>query len=307
MTAILQSSLKLVKDHLASIPEGKIPLIVILGPTASGKTSLSVQLAKQLNGAIISTDSRQVYRGMDIGTDKITQEEMAGIPHHLLDVAGPDQDFTLANFRELAEHEIDVIHKKGQIPFLAGGTALYIDAITKNYDMPCVPPNKKLREKYEKMAEKNGKQAVYDYLISIDPENAEKIHPNNLRYVIRAIEIFETTGKPKQNKVKEDRKYHVLKIGINRPRKQLYDRINARVLTQVDRGILAELHKLLENCPRNAPSMSSLGYKEYFPYIDGKISLEEAQETLQKNTRNYAKRQMTWFRKDNDINWLNAD
>lgn len=285
--------------------QSKIPLLVILGPTASGKTALSIEIAKKFNGEVISADSRQVYKKMDIGTDKITTKEMQGVKHHLLDVVEATEVFTLANYVDLAKKAIADIHNRGLLPILVGGTGLYIDALTQNYELPRIPPNRELREKYEKIAAKNGKEYLHQYLQKIDPQTAKKVHPNNLRYIIRAIEIYEFQKSPKiDKKIQDNSLYNVLKIGIFRPREELYSRINARVETQVERGILEELNSLLKNCPRNSNSMSSLGYKEYFPYLDGKSTLKECTEKLKQNTRNYAKRQLTWFRKDKEIHWL---
>lgn len=285
----------------------KIPLIVILGPTASGKTALSIELAGEFSGEIISADSRQVYRGMDIGTDKISLAEQKGIPHHLLDVADPRDNFTLADYLEHAQTAADDIVRRGKRLFLVGGTGLYLDALSRKYELPRIPPDPELRRAYEIMAERDGNAAVHTLLREKDPEAAAKVHPNNLRYVIRALELFRARNRPKLNKVSPDNPYLVLKIGIFRPRPELYRRINTRVETQVERGILTELQSLLALCPRNANSLTSLGYKEYFPYLDGKADLAACIDRLRQNTRNYAKRQLTWFRRDPEIIWLEAD
>lgn len=295
---------KLITQHLKACPPEKIPLIVVVGPTASGKTRLSICLSHKFNGEVISADSRQVYKKMDIGTDKISPIQMQGVPHHLLDVVEPHENFSLAQYVDVANHAVKEIYQRGKIPFLVGGTGLYINAITQNYDLPRIPPNIQLREKYETVAQKEGNNAVHDYLASIDPESAAKIHPNNLRYLIRAIEVYEALKQSKEKFTVKESSYHTLKLAINWPRELLYSRINKRVEEQVENGIITELKELLKICPREASSMSSLGYKEYFPYLDGEISLEEAVKQLQQNTRNYAKRQLTWFRKDPEIHWL---
>lgn len=285
----------------------KIPLIVILGPTASGKTALSIKLAGEFSGEIISADSRQVYRGMDIGTDKISSAEQKGIPHHLLDVADPRDNFTLADYLDHAQTAVADIFQRGRQVFLVGGTGLYLDALIRGYDLPRIPADPELRRSYETMAEREGNAAVHALLLQKDPEAAAKVHPNNLRYVIRTLEIFTVRNAPKIDKVYPDNPYRVLKIGISRPRDELYRRINRRAETQVERGILGELQSLLAFCPRNANAFTSLGYKEYFPYLDGKEDLAVCVTRLQQNTRNYAKRQLTWFRRDPEIIWLEAD
>lgn len=300
---ISEKAQKLISEFLA-VKSKKKPLIVILGPTASGKTALSIKLAEYFHGEVISADSRQVYRGMNIGTDKITDDEMRNIAHHLLDVVEPNENFTLANYMDLAKKAIFEIHFRGNLPMLVGGTGLYMDAVTNSYELPRIEPNPELRKKYGEMAAKKGNLAVHKFLSEIDPISAAKIHANNLRYVIRAIEIFAAQNSPKEDKRGRENSYRVLKIGISWPRDKLYERINGRIDTQVARGILSELDSLLKICPREANSMTSLGYKEYFAYLDGKADLASCVEKLKQNTRNYAKRQITWFRRDPEIIWL---
>lgn len=282
--------------------KGLPPLLVILGATASGKTDLSIKIAKKYDGEVISTDSRQIYKYMDIGTAKIMPEEMDGVPHYMLDVAEPDQEFTLADFVDQARKHIKDIHKMGKLPILIGGTGLYIRAICENYDIPRVPPNVKLREKLQKEIEKKGAEYVHDKLKKLDPKAAKKIHPNNHRYVIRAIEIAKS-GKKTQKKGKPE--YHILRLGIEWPREKLYERIDKRAGIQVENGLIEETKNLLDKgYDTSLSSMSSLGYPEMISYIKGERTLEEALSWLQKNTRNYAKRQITWFRKEPDVVWL---
>lgn len=282
--------------------KGLPPLLVILGATASGKTDLSIKIAKKYDGEVISTDSRQIYKYMDIGTAKISPEEMDGIPHYMLDVVEPDQEFTLADFVDQAKKHIKDIHQRGKLPILIGGTGLYIRAICENYDIPRVPPNEKLREKLKKEIEEKGGEYVYEKLQKLDPEAAKRIHPNNHRYVIRAIEISKS-GKKKQKK--GDPIYHVLRLGIEWPRERLYERIDKRSGIQIEKGLIEETKCLLDKgYDSSLPSMSSLGYPEMISYIKGERTLEEALSWLQKNTRNYAKRQITWFRKEPDVIWL---
>ncbi len=275
----------------------KNPLIVILGPTASGKTALSLKLAHEFNGEIISTDSRQIYKGMEISTDMILPIDRGKIPHHMLGITTPDKPLTLAEFKEIALKKISQIHKKKHIPILVGGTGLYISSIIEGYCVPKVPPNMKLRAKLEKEAREKGKEFVYKKLKKLDPQVAATIHPNNLRYVIRAIEINLSTGKNKIDQ-KSVSTFDIFMIGISWPREILYKRVEERVDHQVERGLIEEVGKLLKKgYKENLPAMSSLGVKEITPYIRGEISLDKCLEILKRNTRHYAKRQMTWFRR----------
>lgn len=280
------------------------PLLVLLGPTASGKTALSLEVAKKFNCEIISADSRQVYKYMDIGTDKILPTSRKGIPHYLIDVADPRERFTVADFKHLAEEKIEEILGRGKIPFIVGGTGLYIDVLTKNFSLP--PENKRLRAQLEKELKKYGKAALYKKLKKLDSKNAAKIHPNNARYVIRAIEIFMATKSPKNDKRAEP-KYEILQFGLNWPREKLFERIEMRVDAQLKKELIEETKLLLKmGYDKILPSMTSLGYKEIIKYLNGELTLEETAELLKKNTRNYAKRQITWFKRDKNIIWLDA-
>lgn len=292
------------------IKTSKKPLIVILGPTASGKTSLSLKIAKEFNGEIISTDSRQIYKGLEIGSEAIPEDQRQNIPHHMIGIVTPDKELTLAEYKDLAEEKIKEIRKKGKIPILAGGTGLYISAIIENYDVPRIPPDKKLREKLYKEAEKHGPEYVHKKLQKLDPKAAKKIHPNNLRYVIRAIEINMKSGKPKKDtrtKSKTDAAAPFL-IGINLPREILYERINKRADDQIERGVIDEVKTVIKKYgEKDLAAFSSIGLKEYIPYIKNEKTLEECKEILKKNTRNYAKRQMTWFRRYKNIEWITPE
>ena len=284
--------------------DGKNPLIVILGQTASGKTDLSISLAKKFNGEIISTDSRQVYKYMDIGTAKITNEEMQGIKHYLIDEVEPDQSFTLADFLQKARYAITRIQQKNKIPFLVGGTGLYISAVIENYKISNAKPDQKLRNKLEKELAEFGPEYLYKKLQKLDPKAAEKIHPNNIRYVIRALEINLSTNENKHDR-KGKSQFAVFKIGIDWPREILYKRINKRADIQLEKGLLKEVKGLLEKgYHEKLPSMASIGYQEMIPFLKGEMTLEEAKEILKKNTRNYAKRQITWFNRYKDINYV---
>lgn len=299
---------EIVENFLEKAKESdKPPLVVICGPTASGKTAFGINLAIRYNGEIVSADSRQIYKYMDIGTDKVSIEEQRRVPHHLIDVRNPDENYTLADYKREAEITIDSIINRGKIPFLVGGTGLYINAITDNYQMNSVPPDPKIRAELEDELERKGGEHLHKMLQELDPVAASKIHPNNHRYLIRALEINLSTNRNKEDKTAEP-KYAILKLAIEWDRDLLYSRINRRVEEQVGRGILNELKTLLnQGYNRDLPSMTGLGYKEFFPYIDGQMTLGEATEQLKQNTRNYAKRQLTWFRRDPEINWLTVE
>lgn len=294
------------------------PLIVILGPTASGKTDLSLKIAKFLKTEIISADSRQIYKGMEIATDIIPKDKRKNIPHHLLAITTIDKPLTLAEYKEKALKKIAQIHKKGKIPILAGGTGLYISSIIENYDIPKIPPDKKLREELLKEAKKKGQKFLHKKLAKLDPQAAKAIHPNNIRYVIRALEVANYRNnahlQAKQSKYKgrsENKflfprhpQFNILLFGIKIPREELYKRIEKRVDEQIKKGLVDEVKKLLKKYSENFPAMSSLGVKEIIPCIKGKMTLVQCVEILKKNTRRYAKRQMTWFRRYDNVQWL---
>lgn len=278
------------------------PLVVVLGPTAAGKTALSIKLAQEFSSEIISADSRQVYKYMDIGTDKIPVPLREGIPHYLLDIAEPSERFTVADFKKLAEEHIEAILARGNVPIIVGGTGLYIRAITENFSLP--PENPELRKKLHEELEKSGSAALHEKLAKLDPQSAAKIHPQNARYIIRALEIIMTTGKPK-NDARGRPRWRVLKIGLNPAREILFERIHRRVDEQFERGLIDETKKLLSmGYSKDLPSMTSLGYREAMEYIEGKLSLEDVKELLKRNTRNFAKRQMVWFKREKDVVWM---
>lgn len=290
--------------------KSKKPIIAVVGPTASGKTALSIEIAKKFNGEIISTDSRQVYKYMDIGTDKIPESKREGIRHHMIDICDPSYNFTLSEFKRLSIRAINEIHTRQKLPILAGGTGLYLNTIIENYEIPKVPPQFDLRQKLARYYEQYGAEALHDVLKEKDPASAESIHPNNVRYVIRAIEVAEARANgllPKQS-LKGEKLFSVFTIGIDWPRDILYERINRRVHDQVDRGIINEIKTLLlKGYDEKLPSMSSLGYPELIQYIKGNCTLEEALENIQQSTRNYCKRQLTWFRRYSDITWVSGN
>ncbi|MFA6089857.1 MAG: tRNA (adenosine(37)-N6)-dimethylallyltransferase MiaA, partial [Candidatus Woesearchaeota archaeon] len=276
----------------------------------SGKTGLSVELAKKFDAEIISADSRQVYKEMDIGTAKITEDEMQGVKHHLIDMVYPNESFNVYNFKNLAEKAILEIHKKAKIPFIVGGTGLYIRAVTDNYLSENAPPNLELRKKLEKEASQYGKEYVWEKLKALDEIEAMKIHPNNLRYVVRGIERAESRELRAEKKNKNSvlsSQFSILKLAIDWPREILYDRINKRVDKQIEDGLIEETKYLLSKYDRNLPSMSSLGYLQIAKFLNNEMTLDEAKDLLKKETRHYAKRQMTWFRKEKEVVSINSE
>lgn len=283
---------------------GKPPLIVVLGPTASGKTSLSIRIAKAFNGEVVSADSRQIYKYMDVVTEKVTEAEMQGVPHYLINIVEPDGEFTLADFKRHALKYITEILRRRHVPILCGGTGLYVNTIVENYQIPQVAPNFGLRQELNRYFERYGALALHKLLQERDPEAAEKIHPNNVRYVIRALEI-NLGGNMNKRDEKGEQQFNVFSVGIDWPREVLYDRINRRIDAQVDRGVLNEVKTLLmKGYGESLPSMSSLGYSELISYVKGQTDLQSALENFKKNTRNYAKRQLTWFRRYKDVRWI---
>lgn len=302
----MEKELKIVEELEKFIKKFKKPLIVILGPTASGKTDLSIKVAQFVDGEIISTDSRQLYKGMEIGTAVVTKKEQANIPHHMLGIANPDETITLADYVDMATEKIKEIHKNGKVPILAGGTGLYISAILDGYDIKRVKPNIKLREKLMKEAKEKGNQYLYEKLKKLDKNAAAKMHPNNLHYVIRAIEINMGAGENKELHKNKKPDYDVFKIGITWPREELYARIEGRVEKQLKEGLIKEVEKLLKKkYDEKLPAMTSLGVKEIIPFIRKEMTIKECEDILKQNTRRYAKRQMTWFRKYDNVLWLN--
>lgn len=282
-------------------------MLVVCGPTASGKTALSLKIAEDFNGEIISADSTQVYKKMNIGTDKVSVADRQKIRHHLVDIRDITQPFTMADFKREATHAIQDILSRGKAPILCGGTGLYISSIVDNYELPAAPPNPKIREELEQEYKKGGKDQLYTMLMELDPGAASKIHPNNVRYVARALEIVLQIKKPLDQR-KGRPLYNVFKMAVDWSRELLYERIHRRVDEQIDRGLLNELKTLLtEGYSPHAQAFSALGYKEYFPYLKGEKNLEDCKEELKMSTRNFAKRQLTWFRKEEDIYWISPD
>ncbi|MFA7636828.1 MAG: tRNA (adenosine(37)-N6)-dimethylallyltransferase MiaA [Monoglobales bacterium] len=287
-----------------------IPILVIGGPTASGKTALSVELAKRLGGEIVSADSIQVYKYMDIGSAKPSEEEKQGIPHHLMGIVEPIVNFSLGDYLVLAREVIEEIHNRGNLPVITGGTGLYINSLLNNIELEGETDTRKIRQKLMDFADENGSEALYLRLREIDPESAERIHPNNVKRVMRALEIYEATGKTMTESLKDSVKppvYRAVQYGINYAREILYDRINRRVDLMLEQGLVAEIERLVQmGCTRENTAMQGIGYKEVLEYLDGKTSYEEMTEEIKQATRRYAKRQITWFKR-NDMTWLDAE
>ncbi|MDO8676127.1 MAG: tRNA (adenosine(37)-N6)-dimethylallyltransferase MiaA [Candidatus Azambacteria bacterium] len=283
----------------------KQKIIVIIGPTASGKSSLGIKLARKFNGEIVSADSRQVYRGMNIGTAKPTQEERILIPHHLVDIKNPDENYTVAEYKHDATKAIRKIIKKGKLPILVGGTGLYVKVIVDNLKIPEVGPDFKLRHKLEKEIKKYGLNFVFKKLIKLDPEAAYIVDPNNPRRIIRALEIAITTKKPFSAQRKSGKPpFDFIGIGIRQTKNVLDERISNRVDLMIKNGLIEEVKNLVKEYDANNQSFDAIGYREIIDYFDKKITLTEAMDSIKKNTINYAKRQMTWFKKDKKIHWI---
>lgn len=288
------------------------PLFILVGPTAVGKTELSIQLAKLLNCEIISADSMQVYRYMDIGTAKPAEEEMQGINHYLIDVVNPDDEFSVAVFREMAGRYIDDISSKSKIPMVAGGTGLYINSLTFNLDFTETVSDWSYRKELSDLADAYGNFYIHQMLKKVDPESYIRLHENDRKRVIRALEVFNHTGKTISEFQKESRgksiEYDVCMVGLNMDRQKLYERINLRVDKMLEAGLVDEVKKLLNmGYSKELTSMQGLGYKEIVSYLEGEYSLEGAVEKLKQDTRHFAKRQLTWFRREKRIKWINVD
>lgn len=285
------------------------PLIVIVGPTAIGKTGLAITLAKQINGEIISADSRQIYRHMDIGTAKPTPDEQQDVPHHMLDVVAPDDNLSLANYQAMTVQLIDDIHQHEHIPLLVGGTGQYTTAVTEGWTIPEVPPNNALRAELEQYAKQYGRELLYARLEQIDPLAATKIHPNNVRRVIRAIEVCTETGeKFSELQRKQPPPYAILELGLTIARPLLYDRADKRVDQMLTRGFIDEVRRLHKmGYSRNLPSMSGLGYAELSAHLLDDLPLEEAVHNTKIATHRFIRRQYTWYRgHDNGIKWYDV-
>ena len=289
----------------------KKPLIILTGPTAVGKTALSVRLAKKINGEIISADSMQVYRGMDIGSAKVSEEEMDGVKHYLIDVLEPSDEFNVVKFQEMAKEAMDDIYSKGKIPIIAGGTGFYIQSILYDIDFEKNENDREYRTYLENIAAtEDGEKKLYEMLQNIDPKSAEIIHANNVKRVIRALEFFKETGTPISEHNEEQREknspYNFCYFVLNDDREKMYANIEKRVDIMLDMGLVSEVEKLYEKgYHKEMVSMQGLGYKEILDYLNGDISLERAVYLIKRDTRHFAKRQLTWFRREKNVTWVN--
>ena len=290
----------------------KKPLIVLTGPTAVGKTSLSIALAKAVNGEIISADSMQVYKKMDIGSAKIRPEEMNGVKHYLVDVLDPKDEFHIVKFQQMAKEAMEEIYAKGKIPILVGGTGFYIQAVTKDIDFTEAEQENEYRKELEVLAKEKGGEYLHEMLKEVDPKSAEAIHSHNVKRVIRALEFYHQNQTPisahNEEQKKNESPYRLAYFVLNMPRELLYKRIDLRVDQMLEEGLLEEVKDLQkEGCCRGMVSMQGLGYKEILDYLEGKYSLEEAVRILKRDTRHFAKRQLTWFRREQEVTWVDKE
>lgn len=287
----------------------KPKILCVVGPTASGKTDYAVELALKCGGEVVSCDSMQIYKHMDIGTAKPTADEMKGVKHHMIDIIEPNESFSVARFSEMARECIDDILLRGETPVLCGGTGLYFDSTINNINFIQMDTDEEYRKDLESAAKVFGNEYVYKILKRVDEESAESIHPNNLKRVIRALEIYKTTGKKKSELDKEQLSeplYEPEITGLMRDREVLYDRINKRVDIMMEKGLVDEVSDLIKiGIDTDATSMQAIGYKEIIEYLDGKTSLSDAVDKIKRESRRYAKRQLTWFKRNKKIHWIN--
>ena len=289
----------------------KEKVIVICGPTASGKTALSIELAKQINGEIISSDSMQIYKEMNIGTAKPTPEETQGIKHYLIDFVSPEERYSVADYKKDAKKAIKEILQKGKVPIIVGGTGLYVDSLIYEIEYPEIEFDEEYRNELENQVEKNGLEKLYKKAKEIDPEAIEKISPNDKKRILRILEIYHATGKNKTEQEKESRKkeveYDYKVYALNWDREKLYERINKRVDIMIEQGLIEEVKEIYKKYDKFPTAMQGLGYKEVVEYLKNETTKEEMIEKIKRETRRYAKRQMTWFRKNKQTIWLNAE
>lgn len=287
-------------------------MIVITGPTASGKTALSVRLAKEIGGEIVNADSMQIYKYMDIGTAKPTEEEREGIPHHLIDIVMPDESFSVARYCECARKAIDDIQSRGKIPVMVGGTGLYVDSVVNNIQFSDTRPDEEYRKELEEAAWEHGNEYIYQKLMSVDPESASRIAVADTKRIIRALEVYHVTGRTitwhNQQSRSVPSPYNTVMFAIKCDRQALYDKINRRVDLMIEQGLVDEVRNILGmGVDSSATSMQAIGYKEIACFLRGEISLEKAADDIKQGSRRYAKRQLTWFRRNSMINWIEND
>lgn len=290
----------------------KKPLIILTGPTAVGKTELSIKLAKAIGGEIISADSMQVYKYMNIGTAKITPEEMCGVKHYLIDEFEPDEEFNVVKFKEYADRYMEEIYSRGKIPIIVGGTGFYIQAVLYGIDFEENGEDTSFREELEALAVNKGSEFLHSRLREVDPASAEAIHPNNVRRVIRALEYFEQTGnrisEHNEEQRQKDSPYQFSYFVLNNEREVLYDRINQRVDLMIEQGLVQEVQQLLDmGYTKDLVSMQGLGYKEIVSYLEGNDFLEDAVYIIKRDTRHFAKRQLTWFKREKEVSWIDKN
>lgn len=287
----------------------KKPLIILTGPTAVGKTKLSIELAKAVNGQMISADSMQVYRHMDIGTAKIRPEEMQDIPHYLIDVLDPWESFDVVRFQTMAKEALKKIYTAGAIPIVVGGTGFYIQALLYNIDFDENDSETGYRSELQSFADRHGVEALHDRLRQVDEKSADMIHPNNIKRVIRALEFYHQTGtrisEHNETQRQKESPYRFVYFVLDDERERIYRRIDQRIDQMLDQGLVAEVKQLRDmGCTRDMVSMQGLGYKEILAYLDGECTLEEAVYILKRDTRHFAKRQLTWFRREHEVRWI---
>lgn len=290
----------------------KRPLVILTGPTAVGKTAASIGLAKAIGGEIISADSMQVYREMDIGSAKIRPEEMDGVPHHLVDVLDPSEDFNVVLFQQMAKEAMEGIYQRGHIPIVVGGTGFYIQALLYDIDFTGTAQDDTYRAELENLVKEKGAAYLHNMLRKVDPKSAEDIHANNVKRVIRALEYYRQTGQKMSEHNEEERRkespYEFVYFVLNAPREQLYARIDRRVDQMIEEGLVDEVKHLKElGCTKEMVSMQGLGYKEILAYLDGKYDLDTAVYTIKRDTRHFAKRQLTWFRRERQVTWIQKE
>ena len=282
-------------------------LVIITGPTGIGKTELSLELAKKYKGEIISSDSMQIYKKLNIGTAKIDLNKTS-IPHHMIDIIEPSDNFTVADFKNSAKKIITEINNRGGLPFLVGGTGLYINSLVYNLDFTETEPDYEYRDELKEILEEEGSEFLYEKLQDQDRDMAEKIHKNNGQRIIRALEILKSGNKKGDNFREENKDYNLIYIGLNMDRAKLYEKINQRVDKMIDLGLVDEVKNLLdEGLDKNSQSLKAIGYKEVISYLDGEIDFDEMVDLIKKNSRHYAKRQLTWFRRDKRIKWFDRE
>ena len=287
-------------------------LFILMGPTAVGKTKVSINIGKRLNGEIISADSMQIYKHMNIGTAKVSKQEMDGVPHHLINIIDPDEDFSVSNYKELATTTICQINSKGKLPIVVGGTGLYINSLTYKLNFASIAPDKPIRERLESIGDQYGNEYLHSLLLKVDKDSGDRISIKDRKRIIRALEIYELTGKTMTEYNKdfrsENQDYDLSMICLSMNRAKLYERINQRVDIMLEQGLVDEVKDLLDmGYNKNLVSLQGIGYKEIIMYLNHLYSLDEAIDKIKQGSRNYAKRQLTWFRRDTRIKWVDVD